>query len=91
MKIEKTQCCHHQWIELSQVCTNAVVIFRSQFHQDIQRDDIFLTVNTCDSYRDQHRSTRSKVAVINLRSSKLSFVAGSRDVRIIDATVRIDE
>jgi hypothetical protein len=90
MKIE-THDCQYKWHDLSTVCVNSVVKFASQFHQDMTTCDPFLVLNTCNSYRDQARSTRGRIAVVNLRTSKLSFVVRDRRVRIIDATVRIND
>lgn len=89
MKIECTNY-HYDWRELESVCSNATVKFECTFHQDMRPGDIFLILKTCDSYKDQHRSTRDKTAVVNLRTAKLSFVGRCRRVRIVQAKVVIE-
>lgn len=91
MKVEQ----HHQrynWRPLNRADRPGTTVkFEHKFHMDNCLDDIFLVIDICGAYRDRSSSTEGKIAIVNLRSNKLSFVSAIRRVRIVQATVHVDE
>lgn len=79
----------YHWRQLDRICIGSTVKFRSAFHQDVCRDDLFLVVGVCGSYRPE--STHGKSAVVNMNTNKLSYVASNRDVRIVKCEVHVDD
>ena len=90
MQIERSNS-HYKWYALSKVAPNATVTFRHCFHRSVMPDDVFLALDVAGSYEDRPNCTFGKIGVVNLRTAKLSFVNGNRDIRFVDAGVVVND
>jgi hypothetical protein len=79
------------WRPVANVSAGKACQFQREFHQEHERDDVFMRLNVCSSYKDQNHRNRDKIGVVNLRTGKLSFVCPEREVRDVDAEVWLDD
>ena len=75
------------WQRLRNVRKGSAVQFRYPFHQSLSDSDVFIVVD--DTAYSQHDG-RGKLPVVNLKHGRLSLVSPDREVKIIDAEVRIN-
>lgn len=79
-----------KWRELEGVQAGTPIQFRTTFHQDNRRDDIFIVNAVSSTYRPADGKYRGKIGVTNLRSGHLSYVSETREIQVIDAEVMIE-
>ena len=81
MKITYNSPCQFNWIKLRDVHIGRAVYFKCQFHQDMDTSDPYLKI---DASAYPNRNDQGKVAVVNLKTGRLSYVDRCRYVRVIE-------
>ena len=86
MKVSNRKC--RNWRSLRDVRKGTAVQFKCQFHQDMCTDDLYIVI---DASAYPNHDNQCKMAVVNLRTGRLSYVNSEREIEAINATVCIDE
>jgi hypothetical protein len=77
------------WTALGQVGKGSSVSFRRSFNDESCDSDVFIVNNVCSSYWPD-RVGACKTAVTNLRTGKISYVDGDREVTKVHAQVHVE-
>ena len=90
MRITREKQERFDWIELRSVSKGLCIQFKYKFHQDCCDNDCYMAIDA-SAYPASNDAAHYKIAVVNLKSGRLSYVSGNRDVRVLDARVCVDD
>lgn len=90
MEINTRRTDSYFWLQLRSIRKGSCVFFQSQFHQDMTVTDPYIVVDA-SAYPDRPINASGRIAVVNLRNGKLSYLLGYKQVRTLDAEVFINE
>ena len=91
MKINHEQMPSPPYEQLKQIPTGSVVTLKIRLSRDMSTEDPFLVIDMqgYQLYASEFECSSYKVAVVNLKNNRLSYINGNRQVLKLNAEVAI--